>query len=202
MQTAVILAGGQSRRMGEDKLTLRFGARSLLDSAVRRFSQSFDTVYLSVADPDKYQDIRAERLVDIHPGCGPISGIHAALTGTRDAGVFVAAADLPFAQPAAAHRLIELCADADVCLTTDERGRPEPLFAYYKKSILPHVESAIRAGDYKLVTLIDRLNARRVSPDELGDLWDERLLLNVNYPDDYKRLVRMEVPDEDGDLTK
>ncbi|NLA87867.1 MAG: NTP transferase domain-containing protein, partial [Clostridiales bacterium] len=62
MSTAVILAGGQSRRMKRDKLALPFGRGSLLASVVSRFSEFFDTVYLSVADAEKYPEIHAVRI--------------------------------------------------------------------------------------------------------------------------------------------
>jgi molybdopterin-guanine dinucleotide biosynthesis protein A len=189
MNTAVVLAGGESRRMKRDKMALPYGRTSLLASAVGRFSEYFDTVYLSVADAGKYPEIGAARIADIYKGCGPMGGLHAALSMTGDEGIFLTAADLPYADPRAALKLIELCRDADVCVTADSRDRYEPLFGYYKKSILPQVENALRAGDYKLAALIDRVRLRLVTPEELGALWQEKLLFNVNYPEDYERLM-------------
>jgi molybdopterin-guanine dinucleotide biosynthesis protein A len=190
MSTAVVLAGGESRRMKRDKLALPFGASSLLSSAVNRFSEYFDTVCLSVADTDKYPEISALRIADIHKGCGPMGGLHAALKRTEDEGIFLVAADLPYADPRAALRLMELCASGDVCVMTDGESRYEPLFGYYKKSILPHVENALRTGDYKLASLYDKVSLRVVTKAELGGLWNEKLLLNINYPEDYERLLR------------
>jgi molybdopterin-guanine dinucleotide biosynthesis protein A len=189
MSTAVILAGGESRRMKRDKLALPFGASSLLASAVCRFSACFDTVVLSVADAGKYPEIDAVRVTDIYKGCGPLGGLHAALKSAGDEGVFLVAADLPYSDPRTALRMIELCTSGDVCILTDSRSRYEPLFGYYRKSILPHVENALQSGDYKLAALLEKVMLRVVTEKELGSLWNEKLLLNINYPEDYESLL-------------
>lgn len=190
MSTAVILAGGESRRMKRDKMALPFGDTSLLASAVIRFSAFFDTVYLSVADGTKYPEINARRLVDIYKGCGPMGGLHAALRSAEGDGVFLVAADLPFADPRAAKRIIELSGATDVTVTADSASRFEPLFGYYKKSILQHVEEALQNGNYKLASLFDKVTLRLVTEEELGGFWHEKLLLNINYPEDYEKLIR------------
>ena len=189
MSTAIILAGGESRRMKKDKMALPYGASSLLSSCVSRFSEYFDTVRLSVGDAAKYPEIKASRLVDIYKGCGPMSGLHAGLTETDEDGVFLVAADLPYADPRAALRIIALSGDFDVCLTVDSQSRYEPLFAYYKKTVLPLLECALRAGDFKLVSLLNRIRLRVVTAEELGGLWQDKLLLNINYPADYEKLM-------------
>lgn len=190
MNTAVILAGGESRRMQRDKMELRFKTGSFLESAVKRFSACFDEVYISVADPEKYPDIEAKRLVDEWKGCGPIAGLHSGLKNTEAEGIFLVAADLPYADPLAAKRMIELAGDSDICITADSASRFEPLFGYYKKSVLPHVVTALQAGDYKIAALLDKARLRIVTKSELGSLWNEKLLLNINYPEDYERLMR------------
>ncbi|NLT14962.1 MAG: molybdenum cofactor guanylyltransferase [Clostridiales bacterium] len=190
MSTAVILAGGESRRMKRDKLALPFGAATILASAVERFSSYFDKVYISVADPDKYSEIKAARLTDIYKGCGPMGGLHAALKSSEDEGVFLVAADLPYSDPLAAKRIIELAGESDICIMADSESRFEPLFGYYRKTVLPYVEMALTSGNYKLAALFDKIRLRVVTKEELGGLFTEKLLLNINYPEDYERLLR------------
>lgn len=190
MNTAVILAGGKSRRMKRDKLALPFGTATILASAVDRFSAYFDKVYISVADANKYPEIKAARLTDIYKGCGPMGGLHAALKGSEDEGIFLVAADLPHSDPLVAKRIIELAGNSDICVTTDGESRFEPLFGYYRKTILPYVELALKSGNYKLAELFDKVRLRVVTKEELGSLFTEKLLLNINYPEDYERLLR------------
>jgi molybdopterin-guanine dinucleotide biosynthesis protein A len=181
----VILAGGKSRRMGRDKMEMDFGGRPLLESAVERFMGEASEVYISVADPGKYPEVKARRIVDTYPGAGPLSGLHAALSSLTGEGVILVAADLPYSSPQAAARLIELCGENEACVIRLPDGKLEPLFGYYKKTLLPRCLEQISAGDYRMTELIAWADTRYVSPDELGSLWDEKMILNVNSPEDY-----------------
>jgi len=184
----VILAGGKSRRMGRDKLSLPLGASTLLERVVTRFEAEFDNVYLSVADPEKYADVPAHRVVDVLPGAGPLSGLHAALSQLGD--VFLVAADLPYATPQAARRVIELCGEKEACIVMLPDGRLEPLFGFYRKTLLPRCEAAIHSGDYRMTEILHAADTRFIAPEELGDLWCEKLLLNLNYPEDYLEFLQ------------
>ena len=189
MVTAVILAGGNSKRMGRDKLELDFGGRTMLQSVVDRFGAEFGEVCISVADPEKYAGIATRRITDILPGAGPLSGLHAALSQTRADGVFLVAADLPYAEPRAAKRIIELRGDCEACLIMLPDGKLEPLFGYYGNSLLGRCEEAILSGEFRMTEIIRNSAVRYVDISELGDLWDDKLILNINTPNDYQKLL-------------
>lgn len=189
MRTAVILAGGKSRRMGKDKLELEYCGKTLLEAAVERFSKCFDKVYVSVADPEKYPYIKAERIEDIYKDCGPMAGLHAALKKTDDEGVFLVAADLPFSDPGAAKRIIDLVGTNDAALMLDKEGRYEPLFAYYKKTLLPEVEALLDAGEYKMIKIIESITVKKVTINELEGFWNDKILVNINRIEDYQKLA-------------
>jgi len=190
MIPVVILAGGKSSRMGRDKLALSVDGKTLLESAVGRFSDVFDNVYLSVADVEKYPEISVNRIVDIIPGAGPMSGLHAALSELGADGVFLVAADLPFSSPDAALRIIEMCQQSgkSACVVRLSDGKLEPLFGYYRKELMGKCEDLIKIGDYRMTELLPESTTRFVMPEELGELWSDVLIMNVNYPEDYERL--------------
>jgi len=188
MNSVVILAGGKSRRMGRDKLSLVLDGLTVLESAVERFRGGFDNVYLSVAEPTKYPEIDVRRIVDVFTGAGPMAGLHAALSSLDVDGVFLVAADLPFAMPDAAKRIIELCGDFDAAILRLPDGRLEPLFGYYKKTLLGDCIEALESGDYKMTVLLTEGATRFVEISELGELWDENMIMNLNFPEDYERL--------------
>jgi len=190
MNTAVILAGGKSRRMGRDKLELLLDGRTLLESAVCRFGEEFEEVCISVADAAKYPDIKARRIEDIYQGAGPISGLHAALSTISAEGAFFVAADLPYSCPLAAKRLITLNGEHDACIIKLPDGRLEPLFGYYRKTLLPLCEKAILTGVFQIREMLFAANTRYLGPHELGDLWNEKLFLNLNYPEDYEKIQK------------
>ena len=199
MINAVILAGGKSRRMGRDKPVLPFRGQSLLAGAVARFSTCFASVAISVARADSYPEIAAAHIVDRYPGCGPMAGLHAALC-TLDGDVFLTAADMPFSDPEVALRMIALCGAADICVIRDGQGRYEPLFAFYRRSTLPHVAALLEAGQYTLLALFQRVRLCEISLEQLGLPPETPMLLNVNRPADYRRLLEVFDAEEQADM--
>ncbi|MDR1065631.1 MAG: molybdenum cofactor guanylyltransferase [Oscillospiraceae bacterium] len=178
----IILAGGRSRRMGRDKLLLEFMGETLINRAYRRFSEEFERVYISIAGAGAPPGFigGAERVIeDIHPGLGPVSGLHAALT--RFDSAFLVAADMPLAEPRAARELINKL-PGYAAAAARSLGRTEPLFAAYSKAALPAAEVAIASGDHSLHRLLARVTARYVETRP-------ETLLNVNFPEDYARLI-------------
>lgn len=183
MSTVAVMAGGKSSRMGRDKLLIETEGETLVRRAVREFGGAFDTVLLSVAEAGKY-DVPAEPVEDVFPGCGPLGGLHAVLLRTEDEGVFIAAADMPFATAEAALKIAAACGDAEICLPVWDDGRPEPLFAYYKKELAPRAEKLLREGRRSMRSLLEISRVKTVPAASLGDA---RLLENVNTPEDLAR---------------
>ena len=185
--TAVILAGGQSRRMGRDKLILTAGGETLLDRAVRRYASVFPRVLVSVASPEKFPELGDNRVFDVFPGAGPLAGLHAGLLATGE-DVFLTGADMPYSSPEKALLLSSLCGDADACVVTDADGRWEPLFGFYRASLLPKAEALLASGRRSMASLLSSVSLREVSLEELGEGEDSLLLRNVNRPEDYEKL--------------
>jgi molybdopterin-guanine dinucleotide biosynthesis protein A len=174
--------------MGRDKLRLVLGGRTFLESAVERFSAYFDKVVVSAARPDAYADMRVDVVPDIYPDCGPLSGLHAALSLTDEQGVFLVAGDLPYADPRAAAELMRLCSEHAICVIDSRGGKPEPLFGFYKKKLLPRVELALFEGRLSMTELLASSDTLYAPPEQLGDMWNERLLFNVNSLSDYESI--------------
>ena len=184
--TAVILAGGQSKRMGTDKMKLDVAGEPLLLRNLRRFQAVFPRVLVSTASADRYPELGDIRVYDRYPGAGPLSGLHAALTAAGE-DVFLVGGDMPFADPEKAEKLISLCGDCDACVLTDAAGRREPLFGYYRYSVLEKAEALLEAGQNRMAGLLSELKVREVRLTELGEGAD-RILRNLNKPEDYEKL--------------
>jgi len=199
MTAAVILAGGKSSRMKRDKLSLEYAGESLLERAVNRFSNLFDEVLVSVAEAGKYPQYSSRALPDVLPGLGPLSGLHAALERFPE-GVFLAAGDMPFADPKAALRIIELAREngSSAAALFWPDGRCEPLFAYYTGALLRAVRSAAESGNYRIAPLLENdPRVLRISPRQIEDIIaPEKLFMNVNRPADYDRLLAIGRPSD------
>ena len=187
MMTVVILAGGKSRRMGRDKLLLPLAGESLLERALRRWEEAGFRALVSVSQLEKYPWLGERRVADAFPGAGPMAGLLAGLEASGG-GVFLTAADMPFSDPEAARQMAQLCGDRAACVLQDSQGRWEPLFGWYGPEAAAPARQLLEAGERRMQALLEALSVRVLRPEELGQSWDSRILLNVNRPEDYEKL--------------
>ena len=155
-----VLAGGQSSRMGQDKALLTLQGTTLLALALQKLSTlagSPPRIAGSRSDLSSF----AQVLPDLHPGCGPLSGIEAALAASSQPLNLFMPVDLPLLP---AHFLAWMLARAQVtgALMTVPRvlGRPQPLCAIYHRQLLPPVTAALLAGHYKVMAVMTAAASR------------------------------------------
>jgi len=163
--TAIVMAGGQSRRMGGDKATLRFGDATLLHTVVGIVQPLFARVLVSVRA--RRSDIDLPQICDAHPDAGPLAGLCAALEQAGTPWIFAVATDMPFVKPA----LIEVLAarragfDAVVAVVG---GHPQPLAAFYSVSCLPSIRALLDDGGTRsLRAALGQLHVAYVDSSEL-----------------------------------
>lgn len=184
----VILAGGQSRRMGRDKPLLGYEGETLLRRLIRRYA-ALGPVAVSVDRPGRYAFPDALELPDPYPGQGPLNGLVAGFRATGEEELFLTAADLPLGDPALARKLQALRLSHDACVVLGEHG-PEPLFAVYGRTCLPAAEAAIAAGERSMRRLLARLDVCYVNQEALPEFPFAHVLFNVNTPEDYNLLIK------------
>lgn len=182
-----LLAGGRSRRLGQPKPLLDFGGRPLGLHLLSRLEEFCDSAVILANEPKLYSSWGYPVIPDIHPGLGPLAGLHAALRASRDEWVFLLACDLPFF-PAELGALTR--ARATDCHAVIPRRGPylEPLCAAYSQAALPVVETRIRTQsgpDLKVTSILRDLNVRYLDEADRAHLGpDEVLFLNINTPAD------------------
>ncbi|WP_209341695.1 molybdenum cofactor guanylyltransferase [Flavonifractor sp. AGMB03687] len=182
---AVILSGGQSRRMGRDKAGLTLEGQSFLDRMTEGLAPLFDQVYVSVDRPGRYPG--RQELPDLRPGQGPLAGLETAFLRTGAEEVFLAAVDLPFASPDLARRVVAAAGDGDACVIRRRDGGAEPLFALYRRSCLPALTACLDEGRRAVKALLERVDCRWLEEDALGEIDLERALWNINTQADFSR---------------
>lgn len=186
--TTVILTGGASRRMGRDKGSLRAGDQTLLERQTARWRGVFSGVAVSIGEHPRPLPPDTVSLADRFPECGPMAGLEAGLSAFPG-GVFLTAVDMPFGDPDLARALAERLGEDDVCLIRRESGRLEPLFAVYGPRCLPAVRESLEGGERSFVHgLFPRVKVRVVEEKDLPGFDLERILCNVNRPEDWERV--------------
>ena len=98
--SGIILAGGTSRRLGQDKRFLSINGQPLIDRVLQRLRPLVGELLIVSREPEHFTDLGARVVVDRYPGMGVLAGVHAGLAAAQGDWAFVVAADLPFLNPA------------------------------------------------------------------------------------------------------
>ena len=131
--SAVILAGGQSRRMGQDKAWLDFGGRPLIAHAVEVVRDLGVTeIFISGRAGVDYSALGCPVVPDREPGAGPLAGIEAGFAAIESPLLLVLAVDLPNMTAAFLRKLADGC-DSMTGAVPELKGGLEPLAAIYPK---------------------------------------------------------------------
>ncbi len=184
--TGVLLAGGKSRRMGEDKRHLRVGEQTLLERGLAVLRSTFQDVLVVIAQDSPPLDVEAQAVRDLVPDCGSLGGLYTGLMQAATPYIFVVACDMPFLDPAVLVQFTSRRANADIVMAK-LASRIHPMHALYSKRCLPVVERMIQARQLKIQEMVaDRsLHVRYVTEDDLRIIDPSgRSFQNVNTPAD------------------
>jgi len=184
--TGVLLAGGKSRRMGEDKRYLVVGEQTLLDRGLAVLRSIFCEVLVVIAQDSPPLDVEVHVVRDLVPECGSLGGLYTGLTQATTPYIFVVACDMPFLDPAVIAQFTSRRATADIVMAK-LRGQLHPMHALYGKQCLPVVEQMIRAHQLKIQEIVSNasLRVRYVTEADLLTIDPSgRSFQNVNTPAD------------------
>jgi molybdopterin-guanine dinucleotide biosynthesis protein A len=184
--TGVLLAGGKSRRMGEDKRFLAVGDQTLFARSLAVLRSVFHRVLIVIAQDSPPVESDAPVLRDLIADCGSLGGLYTGLKQADTEWVFAVACDMPFLDPAAIRHFVDIRGDVDVVMAKLSRGL-QPMHALYHRRCLPVMEALMRMRDLKIQRLADHptLRVRLVTADELGLIDpDGRSFCNINTPAD------------------
>jgi len=184
--TGVLLAGGKSRRMGEDKRFLQVGARTLFERSLAVLRSVFRSLLVVIAQDSSPVETDVPVLRDLVPDCGSLGGLYTGLKQAETSRVFVVACDMPFLSSDAIRFFVAAKPDADVVMAKLEQGL-QPMHAVYGKRCLPRMEAMIQQRDLKIQRLAQdpSLSVHVVSAAELRALDpDGHSFHNVNTPAD------------------
>jgi molybdopterin-guanine dinucleotide biosynthesis protein A len=183
--TAVIMAGGDSRRMGQDKANLVLGERTLLQNLAATLQPLFADVIVSVRQPRPGIDL--PQICDDPAHSGPLAGLAAALERTTTPWIFIVACDMPFITPAVIEYLALQRAEYHAVVPV-VGGHPQPLAAFYAGSGLDEVRACLRGkGKHSFRALLDTMRVCYVSEAQMQVI-DPQLcsFFDLDTPHDFR----------------
>lgn len=180
--SAVVLAGGRSRRLGSDKASVLLGGRRLLDRVLSALKARFeDVVVVGRAEWEGAAAQRVRFFPDERRGLGPLGGLATALEVIRCERALVVGCDMPFLDVRVFRALLAEDAGAEATVAR-VGGRPQPLLAVYGRRVGPVARSRLQAEDRSLLGLLRCLDVHYV--DLEAEPW---ACFSVNTPEDLKR---------------
>jgi molybdopterin-guanine dinucleotide biosynthesis protein A len=183
--TGVILAGGKSSRMGQNKALMSLGSRRLIDRVVGVMREVCPELLLVTNSPEVYADLELPMVGDVYPDKGSLGGIYSAIYHAPTAYCLVVACDMPFLHAAVLRYLVTQIADYDVVIP-DVHGDLQPLHAIYSRACLSPIARRLEADRLKIVGFLPDVRVRVVTASEI-QAFDPDLLAfqNLNTPEEF-----------------
>jgi len=180
----IILAGGKSRRYGENKALVAVEGVPLIERVANVLGSVFNRVVLVTNNPDEYKHLRLPMFEDLVKGLGPVGGILTGLSAIEEEAGFLVACDMPFLNPNLIRYMSRIRGTFHVVVPRI-RGDLETLHALYSRQCLPYLWRFIRAGEYQVFRFFREVTVRYVEECEVRSRDPGlRSFININRPED------------------
>ena len=195
-RSAVILAGGFSRRFGRDKGLVVLDGKPLVLHVIERVSNMVDEIVVVVSSKDQKKKFevlledKADIAIDKNDAQSPLVG---AITGFESAeGEYslLLPCDTPLVSTQIVQFLLDVCTNKSAVIPRWPSGYIEPLqAAYHTKSALTAAKTALEQGKMNMRSMIDNLSLVRYVSTMVLEQLEPKLLtfFNINTPQDLKR---------------
>jgi len=189
---AVILAGGENKRIPIIKSFIEIEGKPILSRQLECLRRIFKKVFINTNSPELYFSFGVPLFGDIFNKRGPLTGVLSSLISTKEDEVFVIACDMPFID----ERLIRYILEnrGGVATIPVFRGRCEPLFSIYTKGIIESGLKRLMEDDISLNRFLKEINVKYIDEDEIA-LFDSegRSFININTFEDLSIINKKEV---------
>jgi molybdopterin-guanine dinucleotide biosynthesis protein A len=178
--TGIILAGGKSQRMGEDKAFLDSGGVPLFERVYRIFREIFSEIIIVANDVLPFERYEAILRRDIILGKGALGGLYTGLYHSSNYHAFCSACDMPFLNPRVIKYMEKERDEYDVIVPKTHDGL-HPLHAIYSKKCLNPMSQSLDRNELKIVNFFEQVRVRYIEEMEIREFDPHmRSVINVN----------------------
>jgi molybdopterin-guanine dinucleotide biosynthesis protein A len=187
--TGIVLAGGESRRMGTDKAFLKIAGLPMIEHVLRALRTVAGRIIIVTNSPEAYASYDAEVTTDAGDKRGSLIGLYSGLLRSRDEYNVIVACDMPFLNPGLLAYMTSLAEGFDVILPKIGEF-VEPLHAVYNRNLLPVIEDHIRRDQRKIRDILNGKRVRYVTEQEIGRFDPmRRSFINLNTRREYEEVT-------------
>ena len=184
--TGIVLAGGKSTRMGEDKGLMELNNKPLIDYSIEVLSKVCDDLIIG-ANFSEYKRFGYPMIPDEIRYIGPIGGIYSCLKVSSTKDNIILSCDIPLITQPVIEFLLSEKNDYQIVVPV-VNGFPEPLCAYYHISVIDGLKQLITRKEYKLQFALEQFRTHFLPIDSKQKFYNEMLFSNVNSPGDLIRI--------------
>jgi len=187
--SAIILAGGNSSRLGRDKALVKIhNSSTIIHTIVEKLQVISDDVII-VTNGQKYANLGVKLTSDIYINSGPLAGLHSGLLVAKHSHSLVVACDMPFLNVKLLNYMVSQPLDYDALVPKIE-GWLEPLHAIYSRQCIGPIERMLKAHRFKMHDLLDTVVIQHLFKDTVK-MFDPqyRSFLNINSPRTLKKAI-------------
>ena len=189
--SCIVLTGGKSSRLGQDKVLATVGDRSLLEQVVSRVGSICEDIIIVTAQgqtiPCFASQPEVQIVTDAFQGKGPLVGIYSGLTVSSTFCNLAVACDMPFLNRDLLRYMLQHLDDYDMIIPRMD-NKLEPLHAVYTKNCMATMEAMIKQDKLSIFELCDLVKVRYLSAEEIDRFDPEHLsFFNVNTVDDLEK---------------
>lgn len=193
---AIILAGGDGTRLGEDKALVPLAGIPLMTRTARRLHHVSQLIILagrSYLPVDIGLSTNLTFAPDVITAGGPLVGIYSGLLASNAELNVVVACDMPFVRPRLLAHLLAAAIQSEAPVEVPQwNGKPQVLPSVCRRSAIDVVHQAIDDGERSLRGFIDHVQAHVVPEAQVRDLDPEgRSFFNINTRDDLQAAAQM-----------
>ena len=186
--TGIILAGGSSKRYGQDKAFLKIGSTRLIDSILHEMQTVFKRVILITNETVKYEYLEIPMFEDLVKGFGPLGGIYTGLMSIPDQAGFFVACDMPHINRHLVRYMVDIKGNHSAVVPA-VADNIEPLHAVYFQSCLKPIKHLIDTKRCQVRLFFDSIPVRYVKEDEIRTFCcPSKAFLNINTPDEFAKI--------------
>lgn len=183
-----ILAGGKSSRMGSDKALLTLDGKTLIQVLTESLSSMLEDVMIIADHGYRYEFLNIPSFPDTYKNCGPLGGIHSALTNSEAEKVLIVSCDTPSVSLEVLQLLLRKSGSEDA-LIVKQGETVQPLCGLYRRHCLPIIEEELRGQRLAVMGFLDKVQTSVLDLGQLLLQSDELLLANLNTPADYHKWI-------------
>ncbi len=188
MRAGAVLAGGLSKRFGQDKRFFKIGEKNLIQIACDKIRETFERRYLIVDENFNHKIEEFIIIKDIIPKKGPLGGIYSFFKETEENGCVFIPVDMPFLTVDLIKYLSELHENDIAYINFKQKIYPIP--GYYSRNVQETIEEQIRKGNFSLRDLLLKIIKKvEINEKDLIKFGNpEILLFNINRPEDLNEI--------------